>query len=58
MHNYQAFYRGKIIDVQAETSYKAQCKAAEVLKVKPRIAYRILIVKVDAPVDVCSLPGA
>lgn len=53
MNNYEAFYRGKRISVQAETSYKAQLKAAEILKAKK--SYDVTVVLVDKPVDPASL---
>jgi hypothetical protein len=34
MNGYVAFYKGKRIEVYAETSYKAQLKAAELFKAK------------------------
>ena len=36
MNGYKAFYKGKSIDVYAETSYAAQQKAAEIFKTKKR----------------------
>lgn len=33
-NGYKAFYKGKSLDVYAETSYKAQLKAAELFKAK------------------------
>lgn len=34
MNGYKAYYKGRIIEVQAETSYKAQKIAAELFKAK------------------------
>lgn len=34
MNGYKAFYKGKQLDVYADTSYKAQLKAAELFKAK------------------------
>ena len=34
MNTYQAFYKGKNVEVEAENPYRAQCKAAELLKAK------------------------
>lgn len=34
MNGYKAFYKGREIDVYAETSYKAQLKAAEIFKAR------------------------
>ena len=43
MNGYLAFYKDEKIEVYAETSYKAQCKAAEVLRVKPNRQYMITV---------------
>lgn len=43
MHNYIAFYNGKKMTVQAETSYKAQLKAAEMFKVPAKKQYMITV---------------
>jgi predicted Fe-Mo cluster-binding NifX family protein len=42
MNGYKAFYKGKSIEVYANTSYEAQKKAAEVFKA--RKAYQITVV--------------
>lgn len=42
MNGYKAFYRGKSIEVQAETSYKAQLKAAEIFRAKK--SYEVTVV--------------
>jgi len=42
MNGYKAFYRGKTIEVYADTSYAAQQKAATILKVKK--SYEITVV--------------
>lgn len=44
MNGYVCFYNNERIEVYAETSYKAQLKAAEVLKVKPKKRYMISVV--------------
>ncbi len=44
MNGYVAFYKGKRIEVYADTSYKAQQKAAEIFKVKPNKAYQVTVV--------------
>ena len=44
MNGYKAFYNGKTIEVYAASSYAAQCKAAEVLKVKSNKQYKITVV--------------
>ena len=41
MNGYKAFYKGREIDVYAETSYKAQVKAAGIFKA--RKAYEVQI---------------
>ncbi len=41
MNGYKAFYKGKSIEVYANTSYEAQKKAAEVFKV--RKAYQVTV---------------
>lgn len=56
MSNYEAFYRGKRISVQAETSYKAQLKAATIFKAKK--SYEVTVVLADTPVDPASLPNS
>lgn len=43
MNNYIAFYNGKKMTVQAETSYKAQLKAAEMFKVPAKKQYMITV---------------
>lgn len=42
MNGYKCFYRNKIIDVYADTTYQAQQKAAQILKA--RKAYEITVV--------------
>jgi hypothetical protein len=44
MNTYQAFYKGKSIQVQAASSYAAQLKAAEVLKIKHAYQVTILLI--------------
>ena len=34
VHGYKAYYRDEVVEVQAETSYEAQIKAAEKFKTK------------------------
>lgn len=53
MRTYLAFYKGKKIVVQAQSSYEAQLKAAKELKA--RKAYDVAIVLADTPVDPASL---
>jgi hypothetical protein len=48
MNGYIAFYKGKQIEVYAETSFEAQKKAAEVFKAKKRY---------DVVVHLCEKDG-
>lgn len=43
MNTYKAFYKSQTIEVQANTSYEAQTKAAEQLKVKPKNSYQVTV---------------
>lgn len=45
MNKYCAFYRRKMIEVEAETTYKAQVIAAE--KFKAKKAYEVAVVLVE-----------
>ncbi len=42
MNKYAAFYKGKQIEVEAETSYAAQKKAAELFRAKK--SYQVTVV--------------
>lgn len=53
MRPYVAFYRGKQMDVEAETSRAAQIKAAALFKAKKE--YEVSVVLADVPVDPASL---
>ena len=53
MRTYKAFYRGRTMVVQAETSYAAQTKAAALFKAKK--SYEVTVVLCDVPVDTASL---
>ena len=53
MRTYKAFYRGKEIEVQAETSYNAQQAAAKIFKAKK--AYDVTVVLCDVPVSTASI---
>ena len=53
MRTYKAFYRGKEIEVTADTSYDAQQKAAKILKAKK--SYDVTVVLCDVPLDTASL---
>jgi hypothetical protein len=44
MNGYIAFYKGKQLEVYAETSYEAQEKAAVMFKVKPAKSYEVTVV--------------
>ena len=62
MNRYKAFYRGNTHELDADTSYKAQCLAAEHFKVNPKKAYNVTVVLlsvgerevVHKPQDLCS----
>ena len=43
MNGYIAIYKGKRIEVRAETAYKAEQEAARLLGVKPNKAYQISV---------------
>ncbi len=53
MRTYIAFYKGKRITIQAETSYAAQTAAAKMLKAKK--SYDVHVVLADTPIDTASL---
>ncbi len=48
-----AFYRGKQLEVQADTSYAAQLKAAALFKAKK--SYEVTVLRADVPVAPASL---
>jgi hypothetical protein len=54
MNGYKAFYKGKQIDVYAETSYAAQVKAAEQFKAKKR--YEVTVALCELNTD-GTMPG-
>lgn len=54
MNGYKCFYRGKNIEVYAETSYKAQQEAAKVFKAKK--SYEVTVVLCEKDTDGTS-PG-
>ncbi len=54
MNGYQAFYRGKTIEVYAETSFSAQKKAAEQFKAKK--SYEVTVILCETDTD-GSKPG-
>lgn len=47
MNTYHAFYKGKKIELEAESSYAAQKKAAEILKAKKSYEVTIVLVAVE-----------
>ena len=58
MNKYAAFYNGKKIEVEAESSYEASLKAAAIFKAKA--AYRVAIVLMEkdgkpVPINPASL---
>jgi hypothetical protein len=53
MNSYQAFYKGKKIEVHADTSYKAQLKAAEVFQ----LSQSKLVKSYDITVVLCEVNG-
>lgn len=56
MNTYKALFRGKIIEVQAETSYAAQQKAASIFKAKK--SYEVDVFLCDKVQSPSILPGA
>ncbi len=44
MNGYVAFYKGKRIEVEACSAYRAQLIAAKIFKVKPNKAYQVTVV--------------
>ena len=47
MNTYHAFYKGKKIEIKAETSYQAECLAAIQLKAKNNWDVTIILVALD-----------
>ena len=47
MNGYKAFYKGKSIDVYAETSYKAQQEAAKIFKAKKDYQVTVVLCEKD-----------
>jgi hypothetical protein len=43
LNGYVCFYKGKRLEVFAETIYKAECEAAKQLGVKPKNQYQISV---------------
>jgi hypothetical protein len=55
MNTYHAFYRGKKIEIEAETSYKAQRLASVILKAKKSWEVTVILVAKDG-VEVVHTP--
>jgi hypothetical protein len=53
MRTYIAFYRGREIQVQAESSYAAQLKAAAEFRTSK--TYEVTVVVLGQPIDTASL---
>lgn len=53
MRTYVAFYKGRQIEVVAETSYKAQQLAASLFRAKK--SYEVTVVLADVAVDTARL---
>jgi len=51
MNGYKAFYKGKEIEVYAETSYGAQGKAAELFKAKKDYEVTVFLCEKDVDTD-------
>lgn len=47
MNGYKAFYKGKQIEVYAESSYQAQLKAAETFKAKKSYDVTVVLCEKD-----------
>ena len=47
MNGYQAFYRGRTLDVHAPTSYEAQRQAATVFKAKKAYEVHVVLCEKD-----------
>ena len=47
MNGYIAFYRGRKLEVQAETSYQAQIKAAASFKAKKSYEVTVMLAEID-----------
>ncbi len=53
MRTYKVFYKGKSVEVEAESSYDAQEKGAKLLGAKK--SYQVATVLCDVPVSTASL---
>lgn len=52
MNTYQAFYNDKSIQVQAETSYQAQQKAAEIFKARKSYQVDVFLIAKEDGVEI------
>ena len=50
---YQAYYRGRTIQVEASSSYQAQIRAAEIFGA--RKTYQVSVVLADVPIDTANI---
>ena len=48
MNGYQAFYKGRTIEVKADSSYQAQLKAALIFKAKKSYEVTVVLCEVEA----------
>lgn len=48
MNTYKAFYHGKTLEVQAETSLKARDKAAEQFKAKNKWEVNVVVIAINS----------
>ena len=49
---YKAFYKGKTVEVEAESSYSAQIKAAQLFKAKKQYDVTVMLLDVvHRPID-------
>ena len=47
MNGYKAFYKGKTIELMADSSYQAQLKAAQVFKAKKAYEITVMLCEVN-----------
>jgi hypothetical protein len=50
---YQAYYKNRVIQIEAQSSYQAQILAAEIFGV--RKTYQVSVVLADVPIDTASI---
>ena len=48
MNTYHAFYKGKRIEITADTSYAAQLKAASIFKARRSYDVNVVVVAIEA----------